>query len=31
MMFYVFCKEGVQAAVVEVGIGGEYDNTNIIQ
>jgi folylpolyglutamate synthase/dihydropteroate synthase len=31
MMFYVFCKEGVEAAIVEVGIGGEYDNTNFIK
>jgi folylpolyglutamate synthase/dihydropteroate synthase len=31
MMFYVFVKEKVNAAVIEVGIGGEYDHTNIIQ
>lgn len=31
MMFYVFIREKVDVAIVEVGIGGEYDCTNIIQ
>ena len=31
MMFYVFVKENINAAIIEVGIGGEYDHTNIIQ
>ncbi|OMJ15250.1 Folylpolyglutamate synthase, mitochondrial [Smittium culicis] len=30
LAFYSWLKEGVNAAVVEVGIGGEYDSTNII-
>ena len=30
MMFYVFSQEKVQAAIIEVGIGGEFDFTNII-
>ena len=30
MMFYIFCKEKIDVAIVEVGIGGEYDFTNII-
>lgn len=30
LSFYVFMKEGVDAAVMEVGIGGELDSTNII-
>ncbi|GMM37091.1 tetrahydrofolate synthase [Saccharomycopsis crataegensis] len=30
LSFYVFMKEGVDAAVYEVGIGGELDSTNII-
>ncbi|CAF1248669.1 unnamed protein product, partial [Didymodactylos carnosus] len=31
MMFYVFIQEQVDVAVVEVGIGGEFDCTNVIQ
>jgi len=31
MAFNVFVSEGVEAAVVEVGIGGEYDCTNVIR
>lgn len=31
MMFYVFAKEKVDVAIVEVGIGGQYDYTNIIR
>ncbi|KAL3990274.1 bifunctional protein FolC family protein [Acanthocheilonema viteae] len=31
MAFHVFIKEKVDVAIVEVGIGGEYDCTNIIQ
>ncbi|CAG9534354.1 unnamed protein product [Cercopithifilaria johnstoni] len=31
MAFHVFIKERVDVAIVEVGIGGEYDCTNIIQ
>lgn len=30
LSFHVFLSEGVDAAVYEVGIGGEYDATNII-
>lgn len=30
MAFHVFLKEKVEAAVIEVGIGGKYDCTNII-
>jgi len=30
MMFYVFSEEAVDVAVVEVGIGGEFDFTNIV-
>ena len=30
MMLYVFSKEGVDVAIIEVGIGGEYDFTNIV-
>ena len=30
MMFYVFSQEKVQVAIVEVGIGGEFDVTNCI-
>ena len=30
MAFYAFLSEGVDAAVIECGIGGEYDSTNII-
>lgn len=29
MAYYVFLAEKVDVAVVEVGIGGEYDCTNI--
>ena len=31
MAFYIFVKENVEVAIVEVGIGGEYDSTNIIK
>ena len=31
MAFHVFLREGVGAVVLEVGIGGEYDSTNIIE
>jgi folylpolyglutamate synthase len=31
MALHVFLKEGVESAVVECGIGGEYDSTNILQ
>ncbi|XP_054710567.1 folylpolyglutamate synthase, mitochondrial-like [Uloborus diversus] len=31
MAFYVFVKEKVHAAVVEVGVGGLYDCTNVIR
>lgn len=31
MAYYVFLKEQVDVAVVEVGIGGEYDCTNVIR
>ena len=31
MMFYVFSKESIDVAIIEVGIGGEYDYTNIIE
>lgn len=31
MAFYIFVKENVDVAIVEVGIGGEYDSTNIIK
>lgn len=31
MAFYIFVKEQVDVAIVEVGIGGEYDSTNIIR
>ncbi len=30
MAFYTFSKENVKAAIIEVGIGGKYDFTNII-
>jgi folylpolyglutamate synthase len=30
MSFHVFLSEGVDAAVYEVGVGGEYDATNVI-
>lgn len=31
MAFYIFVREKVDVAIVEVGIGGEYDSTNIIR
>lgn len=31
MAFYIFAKENVDVAIVEVGIGGEYDSTNILR
>ena len=31
MMFYVFIHEKIEVAIVEVGIGGEYDCTNVIK
>ena len=31
MMFYVFVHERIDVAIVEVGIGGEYDCTNVIK
>lgn len=31
MAFYIFVKEEVDVAIVEVGIGGEYDSTNILR
>merc|ERR1712130_257840 len=31
LAFYIFWKEGVEVAVVEVGIGGAFDCTNIIR
>ncbi|ODQ82547.1 hypothetical protein BABINDRAFT_5497 [Babjeviella inositovora NRRL Y-12698] len=31
LSFYVFLKEGVDTAIYEVGVGGEYDSTNIIE
>ena len=30
MSYHVFVQEGVDAAIYEVGIGGEYDSTNIV-
>ncbi|KAH6657385.1 Mur ligase, partial [Truncatella angustata] len=30
MAFHVFLREGVKSAVIECGIGGEYDSTNIL-
>lgn len=30
LSFHVFVREGVDAAIYEVGIGGEYDSTNVI-
>lgn len=30
MAFHVFMEEGVDVAILEVGIGGEYDATNVI-
>lgn len=31
MAYYIFLKEKVDVAVVEVGIGGEYDCTNVVR
>lgn len=31
MAFHVFMKENVDVAIMEVGIGGEYDSTNVIR
>lgn len=31
LSFHVFLKEGIRTAIYEVGIGGEYDSTNVIQ
>ena len=31
MAFHTFLSEGVDAAVIECGIGGEYDTTNVIE
>lgn len=31
MAFYIFIKEKVDVAIVEVGIGGQYDSTNILK
>ncbi|KHJ87024.1 hypothetical protein OESDEN_13209 [Oesophagostomum dentatum] len=31
LSFHVFLQEGVDVAIVEVGIGGEYDATNVVQ
>lgn len=31
MAFYIFVKENVDVMIVEVGIGGEFDSTNIIR
>lgn len=31
MAFYIFVKEKVDVAIVEVGIGGEFDSTNILR
>jgi folylpolyglutamate synthase len=30
MSFHVFLQEGVECAVVETGVGGEYDATNVV-
>lgn len=30
MAFHVFMREKVDAAIIEVGIGGEYDSTNVV-
>lgn len=30
MAFHIFMKENVDVAIIEVGIGGEYDCTNVI-
>lgn len=31
MAFYIFVREKIDVAIVEVGIGGEYDSTNIVR
>lgn len=31
MTFYIFVKENVDVAIIEVGIGGEFDSTNIVK
>lgn len=31
MSYHVFLQEGVDTAIYEVGIGGEYDSTNIVE
>lgn len=31
MAYYVFLKEKVDVAIIEVGIGGQYDSTNVIK
>lgn len=31
MAFYIFVRENVDVAIIEVGIGGEYDSTNVIK
>ncbi len=31
MAFYVFLREEVDVAIFEVGIGGQYDCTNVIR
>ncbi|XP_076436743.1 folylpolyglutamate synthase, mitochondrial-like isoform X2 [Babylonia areolata] len=31
MALYVFVREGVDVAVLEVGIGGQYDSTNLVR
>ena len=31
MAFHTFLKEGVDTAIIECGMGGEYDSTNILQ
>jgi folylpolyglutamate synthase/dihydrofolate synthase len=31
MMFYAFCEEKIEVGIVEVGIGGRFDHTNIVK
>jgi hypothetical protein len=31
MSFYVFLREEVDVAIYEVGVGGEYDSTNVVE
>ncbi|KAJ1905737.1 Folylpolyglutamate synthetase [Coemansia sp. IMI 209127] len=31
MAYHVFLREGVDVAVVEVGVGGQYDSTNVVR